>query len=211
MQVHEAKPYARGIDTVIALDSKKCNMLVRYRFDFVVRYLWGSYAITREELQCILCSGLAVMLVTPSRLPGWEPSTANGTLDGNRTISAIEDLFDLSVPENATIWLDFEGTDGPKKQSCEYIDAWSSIVRDQEVIAGLYVGANPGGLGPQDLWERPNITRYWRSGSRVPEPANRGWCMQQLRPLDTFLNNLKVDHNVIERDFKGSLPTWIVA
>jgi hypothetical protein len=208
MRAAAARPHARGIDTVQALDAAACRHLVRAGVDFVVRYLHGRYAVTREEVARILCSGLALMLCTPSRTPGWTPSGDIGATDGQM---ALDWLADLSIPKGATVWLDLEGCMGPADKTAEWINAWSMLVVGAGYQAGLYVGADPGGLDSEALWKLPRITRYWRSGSRVPEPSNRGWCMQQLRPLDVMLGPIRVDHDAIETDFRGGLPTWIEA
>jgi len=207
MRTELAHPHARGIDTVQVLDTADCRWLVQHHFDFVVRYLHGRYAIAPDELRTILCSGLALMLCTPSRAPGWAPSWALGDEDGQKALVALKDLF---IPTGATVWLDLEGCMGPAEQTAAWVNAWSIVLRSEGYEAGLYVGAQPGGLDSESLWKLPHITRYWRSGSSVPEPANRGWCMQQLRPLDVELGPVHVDHDIIEADFRGGLPTWVV-
>jgi len=207
MKVELARPHARGIDTVQALNTAACRWLVQHHFDFVVRYLHGRYAATTDELERILCSGLACMLVTPSRRPGWVPSGALGDEDGHVALEALETL---SIPSGATVWLDLEGIAHPPGETFRWADAWSRVIAGEGYQAGLYVGANPGSLDSDDLWRLPHITRYWRSGSRVPEPAVRGFCMAQLRPLDVELGPVHVDHDIIEADYRGDLPTWVV-
>jgi hypothetical protein len=34
--------------------------------------------------------------------------------------------------------------------------------------------------------------------------------MMQLRPLDVDFRGIRVDHDIIESDFRGGLPAWIV-
>lgn len=207
MRAVTARPHARGIDTVQVLDMAACHFLVRAGIDFVVRYLHGRYSVDREEVNRILCSGLALMLVTPSRAPGWTPSGELGARDGQM---ALDWLADQSIPRGATVWLDLEGCVGPAGETASWVNAWSRAVVGNGYQAGLYVGADPGGLDSEALWRLPLVTRYWRSGSRVPEPAERGWCMQQLRPLDVMLGPIRVDHDVIEADYRGGLPSWLV-
>lgn len=186
------------------LDAKACRFLVREGFHFVVRYLGG---MRREEFERIICSGLAVMPVTYSRSSGWTPSAEMGTADG---LESVAQLRALQMPLGVTVWLDLEGCAGPAQSTADWVNAWSSVVRGVGYEAGLYVGANPGGLDSESLWSLPYTTRYWRSCSRVPEPAHRGWCMQQLRPWNHKLGPLTVDVDVIEEDHKGSRPTWVV-
>lgn len=203
MKVEQARALSRGVDTVVPLDTHKCHWLIRNNFDFVVRYLHGRYAITREELRTILCSGLAVMLVTPSRAPGWIPTEEIGFEDA---ATALDALTTLGVPTGMTTWLDIEGC---ASSPIDWVDAWSHGMRSEAYQAGAYVGRGSL-MTSEQLWKRPYLTRYWRSGSKVPEPSVRGWCMQQLRPLDVQLGPLHVDVNVIEPDFRGGLPRWIV-
>lgn len=207
MKVEKAEPLVRGIDTVMTLGAKECKWLVQNQFDFVVRYLYGKWAVTPEEVQQILCSGLALMLVTPSRLPGWTPSWRKGNEDG---IRAVDSLDNLKIPRGETVYIDLEGCDGPEHETSEWIDWVSFEIVQAGYKGGLYVGVNPGGMTSESLWLRPHITTYWRSGSNVPAPANRGWSMQQLRPLDVYMGPLKVDVNVIEKDLKNEVPTWVV-
>jgi hypothetical protein len=195
---------AFGIDTVQALDFDDCSHLLEHGFDFVVRYLGG---LTPKELERILISGLALMPVTYSRAPGWAPTGELGERDGDK---AVERLRTLGMPDGVTVWLDLEGCAGPASGTADWVNAWSLVIKSAGYQAGLYVGAQPGGLGPEELWRLPYTTRYWRSCSRVPEPANRGWCMQQLRPPNIKLGQLTVDVDVIESDFRGGLPTWAV-
>ena len=43
---------------------------------------------------------------------------------------------------------------------------------------------------------------YWKSMSRVPEPAC-GWAMIQIYPDNLVLGGLGVDVDIIGRDYKG--------
>lgn len=214
MRVEPAKAPAFGIDTVQTITPEACRWLVLNGYHFVVRYLGG---LTREELDRILCAGLAVMPVTYSRGAGWTPSGPLGEEDGDLAVDRLEAL---GMPQGATVWLDLEECAGPAVQTTAWVNAWSLVVKSAGYEPGLYVGANPGGLDSDALWKLPFTTRYWRSCSRVPEPSNRGWCMQQLKPWNIKLElkpwNIKlgpliVDVDVIEQDFKGDVPSWVVA
>lgn len=205
MIARRATPYSRGIDTVQKLTSESCRFLLRAGVDFVIRYLHGRYAITAEELDLITRSGLSLMLVTPSRAPGWFASLQRGRSDGDLAVAA---LTELGVPLGCTIWLDLEGCASSSAEIKAWCEAWARAVTGAGFEAGVYVG-HGAGLDSDQLWELIGITRYWRSGSCVAEPSHRGWCLQQLRPLDVAYGPLRVDHDVIELDYRGGLPLWI--
>lgn len=195
---------AFGVDTVMSLDTQACRFLVREGFHFAVRYLGG---MSRVEFERILCSGLAVMPVTYSRGAGWVPSFELGCYDAEKAIARLKEL---KMPHGVTVWLDLEGCDSTANKTKLWINAWSLAIRKANYEAGLYVGANPGGMDSESLWKLPFVNRYWRSCSNVPEPASRGWCMQQLKPWNHKLGSLTVDIDVIESDYKGDRPTWAI-
>lgn len=200
------KPFARGIDTVTRLQTDDCRWLLRNGFEFVVRYLYGSWPMEPDEAKTILCSGLGLITVTPSRSYGWEPDQDSAKVDSQKTLDA---LSKLGLPRH-TVYLDYEGADGPIHSVAKWIDDWSWAVTQAGFEAGLYVGRSPAQLSSSGMWYRPYITRYWRSGSSVPTPDHRGWSMQQLRPLDIRMGPIDVDVNIVEKDHKGETPTWVL-
>lgn len=193
-----------GIDTVLELKPGFCKLLIKEGYTFAIRYLGG---MSEEELYRITCSGLAVMPVTYSRAYGWIPSEELGRLDGEK---AAKHLEQLNLPYGCTVWLDLEGCAGPAEKTTAWVNAWSEVIEDAGYQPGLYVGANPGGLDSYDLWKLPNITKYWRGCSIVPEPANRGFCNFQLYPPNVKIGGVQVDVDVICKDWKNSLPNWVV-
>lgn len=201
MKAELARPFSLGVDTVQPLTGSAL-VSIKHNFTFVIRYLFGRYAIKKPELDGILGEGLAFMGCTPSRAPGWVPSSKMGDDDATKTLDAMVGLW---MPQS-TIWLDLEEVNG---NPTGYVNSWSYAMVSQGCEAGLYVGSNCG-LDAEQLWKLQYVTRYWRSCSRVREPANRGFCMSQLRPGNTKVSAVTADINVIEKDFKGGLPTWVV-
>lgn len=195
-------PFSLGVDTVQTITSDVIGTLLAHRFTFVIRYLWGRYAVTRTEVDKLLAEDLGFMPVTPSRKPGWRPLERYGTEDANKTLDA---LLALGLPP-CTVWLDLEGVNG---DPTDYVNAWSMRVRNSGFECGLYVGADCG-LDADSLYRLPYVTRYWRSCSDVPTPVKRGFCMSQLRPWNVALPHVKVDVNVVEQDHKGGLPRMVV-
>lgn len=196
---------AFGVDTVQTLNVEMCHYLIRNGYSFAVRYLG---MLKKPEMDRILCSGLALMPVTTSRKSGWKPDGTLGKADGNK---AVKQLAALNFPKKCTVWLDLEGCAGPAELTAEWVTAWSKVVKDAGYMPGLYVGANPGGLGPEELWRLPHTVRYWRGCSIVPEPARRGFCNFQMYPPNLKLGPCYVDVNVLCKDWKNDLPSWVVA
>lgn len=204
MNVAQATFPAFGIDTVQRLKVSDCQYLMDRNYSFVVRYLGG---LDKAELATILDSGLALMPVVYSRKPGWTPTEVMGTDDGKHALTRIGLL---GLPVGCTVWLDLEGCAGSPVDTASWVNAWAKVVQDAGYEAGLYVGAQPGGLDAEDLYDL-KVTRYWRSCSRVPEPAKCGFCMFQLYPPNLKLDSLLVDIDVISKDFRDRLPHWVVA
>jgi hypothetical protein len=205
MRVQTATFPSFGIDTVLELDTAACRFLAMHGYNFVVRYLGG---LTPAELAKIMCSGLAMMPVTRSHKPGWVPSAELGDADGVASLCHLNGLGLAGLP--STVWLDFEQCAGPASAAIDWANAWSLRLTRAGYEAGLYVGSGAG-LSSEQLWKLPHFTRYWRSCSIVPEPANRGFCMFQLKPPNIQLApGLIVDVDVICEDWRGGKPKWVV-
>ena len=201
MKAQRASFPAFGVDTVLQLSANNAKALVGHGFSFVVRYLGG---MTPEELATLLKAGLAVMPVTYSRRAGWTPSAVLGQQDGDK---AVAELHRLGFMTGVTVWLDLEGCAGPADATTAWVNAWAAKVASAGFQPGLYVGAQSG-LTEEGLWKL-SVVRYWRSCSRVPEPANCGFCQTQLYPPNVTVGGVKVDVDVIHEDWKGRLPTWL--
>jgi len=198
----EAHFPAMGVDTVARLDGAKAKALYDAGMRFVARYL-GTLDAT--ELVAITGAGLAVIAVTYSRASGWTPSEALGTSDGK---TAVARAAAVRLPVGATLFLDLEGCVGPAPVTTAWANAWATVVQAAGYGAGLYVGAAPGGLDDNGLYAL-KVNRYWRSGSRVPEPKC-GYCMLQLYPFNTTIGGVQVDIDVIQQDRHNRLPCWTV-
>ena len=204
MKVIPARPFALGIDTVVHLSADKCASLAAHGMSFAVRYL---PSLTVEEVATITGWGLGLMGCAYSRKEGWVPSKELGALDGTAT---VRQALALGFPQGATLWLDLEGCAGPAWATAAWVDEWAMLVRNAGYIAGLYVGANPGGLNSASLWEL-HVQRYWHSCSQVPNVDRCGYCMVQLSPPNTKVGDVHVDVDVIQQDYLERLPTWVVS
>jgi hypothetical protein len=205
MIVEKAFVGARGIDSLPfsqAGTAAEAKRLATAGTDFVVGYLG---AMTPKRLQDILSAGLAFMPVT------YAGAYANGATD------EIAQLKALGIPQGCTVWLDLEG---PKAFKCPpgeliaTINMWADAISSAGYIPGLYVGS-PQPLTSGELYGL-RVVRYWNALSReadrngaLAEPSC-GWCMWQMHPSVTW-GGVWSDVNMIGQDFKGRLPSWVVA
>jgi hypothetical protein len=178
--------------------------------DFVVRYL-GS--ITPGELAIILGVGLAFIPVTFGIKHGTALTGAFGKTYGERTVSQ---MHALGLPKGATVALDLEDATGSVPDVIAFVEAWASEVVAAEYIGMIYVGAGAL-LSSVELYALKGITRYWQSLSKeldargqLAEPGC-GWCMIQLYLTDQVVAGLNTDLDVIQKDYRGRIPSWIVA
>lgn len=200
MRAVPAIPFALGVDTVQSLTPGMCAALKSAGMRFVVRYLTGTYAIGPQERDVILGSGLAMMLVT-----------AAGSYDGMRSVSALRAL---NWPVGATVWLDVEGCTETPIELAGKVNSWAHSVDAASYDPGMYVGAQSL-LTSAQLYALA-VDRYWHACSRLTDAAGvaqeptRGFCMRQLRPYNTQVGGVIVDVNVVETDYRDSLPMWVV-
>lgn len=207
-KVENAYVGALGFDTVTEI---KTASVAKGLYDsgmrFAVRYLG---ALSSPEVDLLLGAGLAVMPVTFSRSPGWVPTKAMGEADGRE---AVANLKAAGLPNGCTVWRDLEGPGGHAQDVIDWVNAWAHVVRDAGYDPGLYAGYGSK-LTSSELYGLA-VDRYWHSLSRVTDSAGQlaeptcGWCMYQLYPSRMWAG-VWVDVNVIQQDYKGRLPLWVV-
>lgn len=203
--VQPARAGARGIDTDTRLDADACHQLRAAGLEFVVRYVRD---LTRSELASIMGAGLACLGVSHVRYPGWRPTAGMGAIDGKNIVDAAKWA---GLLPGTSLFCDVEGV-APDCSSTDvivYVNAWHDAVLAGGYEPGLYVGAGSI-LSASQLYHAVKVTRYWRSGSHVNEPDVRGYCLIQQAPLDVMLEGVKVDHDVVQADKLGGLPSWTV-
>lgn len=204
--IEPARIGARGVDTVIVIDSEdKVQKIVEAKIDFVVQYL-GS--VTRAAVETICGAGLAMMFVT-----------YGSQFDGSKT---VVQLRALNLPTGITVWLDVEAVEAMDPiQLRAKINAWAHMLRANGYIPGMYVG--PGcPLTSLELYDLA-VVRYWHCGAKIidrngqlAEPAC-GFSMIQLFPETTIgadesgAGGLLIDFDVVQKDFQGRLPVWLRA
>ncbi|MGO8992371.1 MAG: glycoside hydrolase domain-containing protein [Polyangiaceae bacterium] len=204
MKIAPCSVGARGFDTATALDAATVAALKSAGFDFAVRYLGG---VDVAEATLILNAGLGLQLVTYSAAPGWTPSAALGTLEGQTDVTQLRAL---GAPTGLTVWIDLEGAAGDAASVTDWVNARSGVLVSAGFVAGLYVG-NASVLDAAALYALPNVSRYWRAfNAGIPEPAC-GFCQMQLYPPSQVVQGVDVDLDVVQEDYEGRLPTLLVA
>jgi hypothetical protein len=209
VQVAKAFVGALGFDCVAIIDEAMARTAYANGCRFAVRYL-GS--LSTGERNVILDAGLALMPVTYCRAPGWVPSGTMGYGDGHESVTHLRAA---GIPQGVTVWRDLEGPGGSPSNVIEYVNAWCEPVRQAGYDPGLYVGYDCHLTGAQ-LTELA-VDRYWHSLSRVADNLGRtseptcGWCMHQLYPTCPSWHGYNVDLNVVQQDYRGRLPYWVVA
>lgn len=192
-----------GIDCATILTAASAAGLRAASIDFVARYL-GQ--ITPDELAIILAAGLGLELVTFSRAPGWSPSAALGTADGDTDVARLRTL---GVPAGMVVWIDLEGSGGDATSTAAWVNARAAVLVAAGFVAGLYVGAGCV-LDAAELYALPQVTRYWRAFNLgIPEPAC-GFCQFQLFPPDQMLAGVRVDLDFTQEDYMRRAPTMLL-
>ncbi len=194
---------ALGFDCDTVLTATSAAALKAAGMTFAIRYL-GS--VTAAELAAILGAGLMFMPVTFSRAPGWIPTAALGTSDGQ---TDVQHLTSAGIPKGCTVWIDLEGTAGSAAAVAAWVNARAAVIKAAGYDVGLYVGAGDV-LNGQQLYALAQIDRYWKSLSDVPTPENCGFSMLQLWK-SIMLAGTFVDIDCIQYDYEDRLPLMVAA
>lgn len=196
---------ALGVDTTARIDAEHAMRLYAAGMQFAMRYL-GS--LSAAELADLVTEGLKVSPICyPPQRSGWIPVAADGTARGK---AAVTHARAIGIPTGVTIWIDLEGCRGPAAATAAWVEAFAAELVAAGYQAGLYVGAAPGGLDSAALYRLRKVTRYWHSCSRgIPEPATRGYCLEQLYPPNQMLAGTIVDVDCVRHDFLGGVPMFV--
>jgi Domain of unknown function (DUF1906) len=172
-------------------------------FQCAIRYL---DQITPEDRDAIFGAGMACMLVSTCRGPGWAPSGPQGLADGQRHLAEATAVG----MQASTIFYDVEGVGPDPTGLIAQISNWAAVF----IKPGLYYGAGAVLTG-LEMYKLP-VTAYWRGQSRpidrfgqLQEPSC-GNMMVQLYPA-TAIAGVPVDVSFIQKDFVGRLPYWAVS
>ncbi|NMP20798.1 glycoside hydrolase domain-containing protein [Sulfobacillus harzensis] len=155
-----------------------------------------------------LAAGLTVNLFQGYYTPAWAiPSEAT-----TRAQQIVRLAQQGGLPAKATppvvLWLDLEACGNvPASAIFPWVTNWGQVVQSGGYDAGVYVGAGQPLTGRQ-LYDIPTITHYWRSASKVPDVATRGYQILQGAWNQSF-EGVPVDYDTIQADRLGSLPVGV--
>lgn len=209
MIVQNATDGAIGFDTATPLTAAVCQSLAALGNSFAIRYVSHAAAEDRDlsaaEVDMILASGLALMIVVHPPAPGWTP---NGSLGLSHAKATLANMPKNILP-GVTVCCDLEGlAQTPSGIVCAYVNSWSAVIKNAGFEPCLYVGYDSW-LTAEQLYWNLSLDRYWKSASNVPSPSPRGWCMQQ-QLVTSPVAGVSIDRDVIAADALGGLPTWLV-
>jgi hypothetical protein len=191
----EVAPFTMGVDCLSLPDEATAAAFYASGYRFFGLYL---EVLTDAARDAVFNAGMGILPITLARTK--EPLTPElGRQMGGDTVTRA---MARHIPMSVHIVLDLEspmeGSDviGDLNEAAGVIDraAYQSM---------LYVGA-PQPLTAVELYAlKPD--RYWRSISRVPEPAC-GWSCLQLTPGNQTIHGHLVDVDVIQQDYRGRVP-----
>jgi hypothetical protein len=200
-------PVCLAVDTVTAFTQPAIDAVRARGARVAMRYATGPYAIGPAELALLLQNEMGVALYIASRKEGWDPSVATGDADA---AAALAHVRTLGIPAGVTLIDDFE-TPNVKALTVDrigHLDHAAAGIVAGGFEAGAYLGANCG-LTSAEWYERPDVTRYVKSGSRVEdfngaivEPL-RGYCGVQGLPFNEQVGPIQVDWCFLKEDHMG--------
>jgi hypothetical protein len=214
-RVHELGAEAKGFDTTSRLTPALAKRFKNAGYSFCVRYLSRLSTdaevkngdLIRDEAEAILDAGLALMAVQHAQAGKSTPSGPLGTAYGNH---AVNNAVFAGLPPGISIWLDLEEVKTGTQASdvIVYCNNWFKQVADAGYLPGIYVGANSI-LTSAQFFHALTCSHYWKSPSRVPDIAVRGYQMLQPK-IDFKRYGIKIDENVVQADHLGGVPVALI-
>lgn len=210
-RIEHATPSLRGFDCNTKLTSEKARQFYQTGYRFCIRYVSRleneSYSdLTTQEVEDIIESGLALMPVQHVQRSGWMPSAALGQEYG---LHAANHANAVGFISGVNVWLDLEGvsSNASAQEVVAYCQSWYREVKNAGYEPGLYVGARDILTGEQ-LYNDLSYSHYWKSLSRVPDVAHRGYQLVQ-HPTVT-VNGIEIDEDTTQDDNLGGSAIWMV-
>lgn len=176
-------PDCWGFDTNTKLTATSAAALAASQYDgemleFCWRYVFFGPArsgdLSTLETDAILGAGLRLLVVQHCRNPGWTASGQLGAADG---AWAVRNARDAGYMPGCHIALDLEGLKNSGHPVEDHVVEWCNAAHAGGYPPVIYVGYDAG-LNPDELWQIPNVDRYWSDfGQRAV--TNRGFCCKQ--------------------------------
>ena len=205
-EVKQAPAKIRGFDTWAQLEGKQPTAIRDAGYAFAVRYVRldaKESNLTRREAESILEAGLALMIVQQGA--GWKDRAPSEELGKRYGRAAVEGAQAVGYPKEAALFLDVESVEqGNSKDVIAYAEAWYAEVAPH-FVPGFYVGPNPK-LSAEQLAALP-FEHFWKSGTKVPTPAGRGYQNIQHPPITVA--GVEVDVDVTQKDERGNSLPWL--
>ena len=214
-RIQSAPSGAKGFDTSDRLTPALAQRFKNDGFTFCLRYLSRLSTdrevrdgdLIREEAGTILDAGLGLMAVQHVSPGRWTPTASMGVVYGNH---AANNAIFAGLPPGINVWLDLESlnVDTPVRDVIAYCNNWFRQVSSVGYVPGIYIGFDSLLTGDQ-LFHALDFRHYWKSPSRVPEVAVRGY--QMLQPeIDKTVHGINIDINHTQTDHLGGQPLWLI-
>ena len=143
------------------------------------------------------------MAVQHVRLPGWMPTGALGTSDGQL---AAQHASAIGIQAGVNVWCDLEGVGNTTAQNViNYSNAWYDAVKAAGFVPGIYVGADII-ISGQQLFAL-KFQHYWKSLSNVPPIPVRGY--QMIQTSGGTVHGIGIDNDMTQTDAKGGQAQWL--
>ncbi len=202
---------ATGLDTDDVISSTSAGEIATAGLTFVIRYVSLESAeqsgdLTSDEAANILAAGLALMPVQHVAEPGWTPTSALGTTNGQ---NAAGNVRSVGFPSGVNVWLDLEGiAEGTATPAIiDYCNNWAAAVRaaPYSFSPGLYVGYDT--FLSADQLAQLDFQHYWESESSVPSPTGRGYQMVQTGSESGY--GITYDPDATQYDELSGTVQWL--
>jgi len=210
MECKTAIAGTQGFDYNSPISGGQAAELKSAGMDFAIRYVPLNAAdkaghITGLELQVLLTSGLAVMLVQNVDDPGWLPTAALGLAHGSYAASYVKAI---GYPPGGPIYCDLEEVAaGTTAQAViDYCTQWYEQITAAGFFAGLYCGWNIV-LTAKQLYSDLPFRSYWKAYNFDDGVATRGF--QIVQHTQHVIAGITVDPDSIQTDELGDLPIWV--
>lgn len=209
----------KGFDANQQLTAKAAVLFFKLKHRFAIRYVprvkWHDGDATKDELQRILASGLAVGLVQHVAKPGWVATEQLGRDYGK---FAADQAAGMGYPLSANLWCDAESVAHPNSdanQMADFANAWWTEVSLVGFIPGMYVGYQSG-LTALGWSTQTRYTSFWSSYNLDSDkiPANRGVQMRQMvahpQDMPPGWTRQTMDCDIVHADAVGGTPMWML-